>query len=222
MLQKDEHIVRENLFQKLRPLHRFCLALLIGSAGYFILPGALPFLTRVLLAWIEFTSVYLILAWYIIFSLPVGNIKKWAVINDGSKTFVFAMIIIASIASLFAVLLIIMSGNAMGSVSIVPVSIAGMLLSWALVHTIFIFHYAHMYYGTGHGGSGLNFPGNEKPDYLDFAYFSFGIGCTFQVADVSISSKTIRRTVFLHALLSFILNTFVVALTINIISGLMK
>ena len=69
-------------------------------------------------------------------------------------------------------------------------------------------------------GNPLDFPGNAKPDYLDFAYFAFVIGMTFQVSDVEIPSRTIRRTALAHSLLSFALNTFVVALTINLIAGL--
>jgi len=46
------------------------------------------------------------------------------------------------------------------------------------------------------------------------------LGCTFQVSDIEVSSRKIRRVVLFHGLLAFALNTFVVALTINIISGL--
>ena len=107
------------------------------------------------------------------------------------------------------------------------VSITGILLAWFMVHTLYTFHYAHMYYDNNpddnsKDAEGLEFPGDEGPDYIDFAYFAFTIGCTFQVSDVEISSKTIRRSVLWHGLLSFALNTFVVALTINMIAGLMK
>ena len=92
------------------------------------------------------------------------------------------------------------------------------------MHTIFTFHYAHLYYFKNMDdtteGKPLDFPGKTKPDYLDFAYFSFVIGMTFQVSDIEIPSRTIRRTVLAHSLLSFALNTFVVALTINLIAGL--
>ncbi|UAY52868.1 DUF1345 domain-containing protein [Ferruginibacter albus] len=64
------------------------------------------------------------------------------------------------------------------------------------------------------------FPNEPKPDYLNFAYFSFVIGMTFQVSDVQVSDRHIRRTVLAHGILSFALNTFVVALTINLIAGL--
>jgi uncharacterized membrane protein len=105
-----------------------------------------------------------------------------------------------------------------------PIIIGGILLSWTLVHTTFCFHYAHLYYnkekGTDNNAEGLEFPNEKQPDYIDFAYFSFIIGMTFQVSDVEISSRKIRRLALAHSLLSFVLNTFVVALTINLIAGL--
>jgi uncharacterized membrane protein len=58
--------------------------------------------------------------------------------------------------------------------------------------------FAHMYYGDYENkkdkNTDLAFPGDADPDYLDFAYFSFVIGMTFQVSDVEIASTKIRRT----------------------------
>lgn len=83
-----------------------------------------------------------------------------------------------------------------------------------------------MYYFTGKddtpAGTPMKFPGEKKADYLDFAYFSFVIGMTFQVSDVEIASRSVRRTALAHGLLAFALNTFVVALTINLVAGLSK
>jgi uncharacterized membrane protein len=109
----------------------------------------------------------------------------------------------------------------------VPVSILGIILSWIMVHTTLVFHYAHEYYDNDPEGkktekAGLIFPGDKQPDYFDFAYFSFVIGMTFQVSDVQITSKKLRKLALLHALIAFGLNTFVVALTINLIAGLSK
>lgn len=62
---------------------------------------------------------------------------------------------------------------------------------------------------------------NEKePDYLDFAYMSFGIGMAAQVADIDITSREMRHWVTFHALLSFMFNTVIVALTITAIAQL--
>jgi len=135
--------------------------------------------------------------------------------------------LISSFAGMLTVLLIIISKDSAirQSLLFLPSCILGLILSWVMVHTIYIFHYAHKYYDTKQRNNteiveGLKFPGDDEPDYLDFAYYSFGIGCTFQVSDISITSKKIRRITLFHGLLSFVLNTFVVALTINLIAGL--
>ena len=136
-------------------------------------------------------------------------------------------IILSSFASMFMVLLLMIKADTPGNEVITQIlSVTGMMLSWIMVHTIFTFHYAHIYYddnrNRSQGDKALDFPGEAKPDYVDFAYFSFVIGMTFQVSDVEICSRKIRRTALAHALLAFALNTFVVALTINLIAGLKK
>ena len=86
--------------------------------------------------------------------------------------------------------------------------------------------YAHAYYRKrdddqeSSEGEGVEFPDEKEPDFLDFAYFSFVIGMTCQVSDVQISSRGIRRLALVHGLLSFLFNTVILALTINLSSGL--
>ena len=94
---------------------------------------------------------------------------------------------------------------------------ATIALSWAFTHTIFALHYAHDFYGErGAKQGGLNFPGDDEPDYWDFVYFSFVIGMTSQVSDVAVTSKLIRRTVNAHGIVSFFFNATLLALTVNI------
>ena len=74
--------------------------------------------------------------------------------------------------------------------------------------------------GHQHAG-GLIFPGDRRPNYFDFAYFSFVIGMTCQVSDVQITSRRMRRIALFHSVLSFGFNTIILALLINIaVSGL--
>jgi uncharacterized membrane protein len=47
-------------------------------------------------------------------------------------------------------------------------------------------------------------------------YFSFVIGMTSQVSDVTVSSKQVRRTVAAHGVVSFMFNAALLALTVNI------
>jgi uncharacterized membrane protein len=91
-------------------------------------------------------------------------------------------------------------------------------LSWTLVHTAFALHYAHDYY-RGSKPGGLQFPSGDKSDhadYWDFVYFSFVIGMTAQVSDVGITEKRIRRTATVHGIISFVFNTALLALMVNI------
>jgi uncharacterized membrane protein len=89
----------------------------------------------------------------------------------------------------------------------------------------FALRYAHEYYARDEGGPdvdrGLDFPNENEPDYLDFLYFALVLGMTFQVSDVQITSRKLRRIATLHGLLSFLFNTVIVALTVNIAAGLM-
>lgn len=218
---------RRSVFLKMHPLQRLLLSIGISAAVFFVLPSErLSALMLFMILWVVFAFVFTLTDWIVLFTRPIDQIRKIARQDDGSKIFVFAMIVISSFASLFTVLLLMISGESKttDAVLFIPLAIAGMLLSWLMIHTVFTFHYAHLYYGDNdsEAAGGLEFPGEANPDYIDFAYFSLVIGCTFQVSDVEISSKKIRRRALVHSLISFVLNTFVVALTINLIAGLSK
>ena len=90
------------------------------------------------------------------------------------------------------------------------------MLSWFFIHTIFALHYAHEFYGSGGKTSGLDFPGNEEPDYWDFVYFSFVIGMTAQVSDVTVAARPIRHVVIGHWIVAFFFNASLLALMVNI------
>src|SRR5262249_18998164 len=91
------------------------------------------------------------------------------------------------------------------------------VLSWALIHTIFALHYARAYYSApGPGGAGLVFPGEDRPDYWDFLYFAFVIGMTFQVSDVQITDRGFRRTVLCHGIISFLFVIAILSMAVNL------
>jgi uncharacterized membrane protein len=102
---------------------------------------------------------------------------------------------------------------------------ATLFVSWLMTHTTFAFRYAHEYYSRDAGAKdvqgGLDFPGEKRPDYLDFMYFALVLGMTFQVSDVQITARKFRRLAAVHGLLSFLFNTIIVALTVNIAAGLL-
>lgn len=107
-----------------------------------------------------------------------------------------------------------------GGLAAIAVSAASIMLSWAFLNTLFALHYAHGYYGDyGEQHRGLVFPGEGEPDYWDFAYFAVVIGMTFQVSDVQVTSRQLRRMVLVHGVIAFFFNVFIVAVSVNIVAG---
>ena len=219
-----------NFLLRMMPVHRFLISLILAIIVYFfIISVHLEVIVKLMICWSVFALSYIITSCVVFFRQKPAQIRELSKREDGSRLYVFSLVILTSFVSMLTVLLLMRSQNVKATPEIVfiPVAIGSMLFSWIMVHTIFAFHYAHLYYGDDTNDStkhaeGLEFPGKEKPDYFDFAYFSFVIGMTFQVSDVDVASPSIRRLVLLHGLLSFGLNTFVVALTINLIAGLLK
>lgn len=216
-----------NIFLAMNPLQRVLISTILAVVAYiFIRKFHFNAMITSMMLWDVFALSYIITSWIVFFTSSVSHITKKARQDDGSRVFVFLIVVLACFASMFTVLMLTISKDTadVAKAIYLPVIIAGMLLSWMLVHTTFCFHYAHLYYdndeGTEKNAAGLTFPSEQHPDYIDFAYFSFVIGMTFQVSDIEITSRTIRRQALVHGLLSFALNTFVVALTINLIAGL--
>ncbi|MDQ2752331.1 MAG: DUF1345 domain-containing protein [Bacteroidota bacterium] len=213
---------------RLKPLHRMLVSLFVAAITFIFIHKLASPLIEALSVWLVFELVYLIIGWIILFNRPVSEIRRYARMDDGSKLFVFIMVLLTSFASIITVLILMISkaGDNSEQGLFIGVSIAGIFMSWFMVHTLYTFHYAHMYYddipndGEIKDAEGLDFPQKGELDYIDFAYFSFVIGCTFQVSDVQITSRRIRHVVLVHQLISFFMNTFVVALTINLIAGL--
>ena len=208
--------------------HRFLVSLLLAVIGFAVaLRFSLP--VRVLVAWNVFAATSVAFAWArIIWSSARASVRA-AKLEDSSRTAIFVLVIGAALASLFAVgaLLVTAKGLSGGrTAEHVILAIGTVVCSWSLTHTIFTLRYAHLFYRHVHGtsedaaGSGLIFPEEKHPDFLDFAYFSFVIGMCCQVSDVQVTSRQIRSTVLLHGLLSFVFNTVILALSLNLASGL--
>ncbi|WP_421942346.1 DUF1345 domain-containing protein [Pedobacter sp.] len=213
--------------QKRSALFILLISLFTGIVFYF---GSLMInmgtLTHVMLGWDIFCLVLITLHWYMFFHTSAAETHLKAKMQDETRGEIFAIVLVSTFAGLLAVILLLIN-NDVSALDLI-IAISGMFLSWFLVHTTFSMRYAHLYYGdrpksnSGKHGAGLEFPGDDEPDFIDFAYFSFVLGMTFQVSDVEISNRQIRRLSLLHSLIAFIFNTVIVALTINALAGLSK
>ena len=148
---------------------------------------------------------------------------------DPGRHLLLFIVMISAIAGLASAIVILGKGpNVPASDHAVALAfgILAVVLGWFLIHTTFIFRYAHLYYydsdQDGTAQRGLTFPGTIEPDDYDFAYFAFVIGMTFQVSDVQITDPGVRSIALFHALLSFGYNTAILALGVNLVSSLLN
>ena len=209
---------------------RFGVSVLAALITFLSLREELTFPTSAIAVWDGFAAFATLLAWLAIVMTPQARLREHAQAQDLSRMFIFGLVVTVSCVALFAVAVLIRNHHTEMKTGITfPLCLAlgTVALSWVLLHTVFSIHYAHVYYGDTDprdqkyaAAEGLEFPGDEPPDYLDFAYFSFVVGMTCQVSDVQVSSKRMRRLTLLHGVISFGYNTFILALLINTVSGL--
>jgi uncharacterized membrane protein len=211
--------------------HRIAISLTMAVVAWFGLRGRVQTSTQSIVTWDVFALSVLVLAWLTILTTPPEKLRARAQKQDLSHILIFIFVLVAACAGLFAVgflffnkTVVIQRSHFIGHLLITLVAV---ICSWSLVHTVFGLRYAHTYYGDPDGphgpkphAGGLEFPGDREPDYMDFAYFSFVIGMTFQVSDVVITSRDFRKLVLAHGMLSFGFNTVILALTINTVSAL--
>ncbi len=195
---------------------RTFVSMAIGTVAFFLLPDSLRLVTRLLVAWDIFAAFYLALAYAMMFRCDHSHIRRNAILQDDGRFLILLVTALGAFASIAAIVFEL--GASKRGASELTLAVATIVLSWAAVHTTFALHYAHDYYRGAKPG-GLQFPSgdkNEPADYWDFVYFSFVIGMTAQVSDVGITDKTIRRTATAHGIVSFVFNTALVALMVNI------
>lgn len=192
---------------------RIFIALALGVIAFFLLPDSQRLVTRALIGWDIFAGCYLLLAFGMAFRGGAGHVHRNAAMQDDGRFLILMVTALGAFASIAAIVFELGSAHhGHLELTLATVTIA---LSWAAVHTTFALHYAHEYY-RGVEPGGLAFPGNDPPDYWDFVYFSFVIGMTAQVSDVGITDRMIRRTATAHGLVSFVYNTALLALMVNI------
>jgi uncharacterized membrane protein len=206
------------LARGLRLHARLLASFVIGVIVGLLLPSTWAAPTRMLAAWDMAVLVYLVTTLGTCVRSDVTRIRRRAAEDDEGAPALLVLVGAATLASLGAILLELAAVKTAAEPKFhLTLAAATILLSWLFAHVIFALHYADQHYDVGNG---LNFPGEEAPDYWDFLYFSLVIGMTCQVSDVAIANRTMRRTATAHGVFSFIFNTAILALTVNIAASL--
>jgi uncharacterized membrane protein len=195
---------------------RTFFAIVLGVVTFFLLPSSFRLVTRLLTGWDTFVALYIVLVYIMMARSNLNTIRRMAALQDDGRFLIPLLTALGAFASLAAIVLEL--GQGQHKSNELMFAILTVALSWAAVHTGFALHYAHEFYRGAKPG-GLQFPSGDKDehaDYWDFVYFSFVIGMTAQVSDVGITDKTIRRIATVHGIISFVFNTALLALMVNI------
>jgi len=197
---------------------------LAGIGAFFLLSSESSLTISIALSWTLAGGLYLVLTYIMMLFSNEANILALSKKEDDGAAIILLIIILAATASLITIILIL-SGIKAQPIDIairhVLLVLGTYVISWFFVHTAFTMHYAHVYYQEyeNTNEAPLLFSSKLNPSYVDFLYFSMVIGMTCQTADVSIASSRMRLLVMLHGITAFIFNTSLLALAINLISG---
>ena len=202
---------------------RLLIAVLVGLAVGLIVRARLGDAFGAVAGWDAAALSMGALAWMLIFRADAGRTRRHAAEDDPGRRAVWVIAILASGFSLFATAVVLRGAHMCAESARTPfvvLCLVAVASAWALTHTAYTLRYAHLYYrDDGDGEGGLAFPGDARPAYLDFAYFAFTIGMCFQVSDVTVTSRLIRRAALAHAILSFAYNTAILATAVSLIVG---
>jgi uncharacterized membrane protein len=211
--------------QPLRAHARLLVAALTGVAIALLIPPPTVPTLRAVIGWDIGIVVYLVLMLIVAVRATPQSMRRRAALEDATRWVFLALMAGAAWFSMFALLgLLHEARGTSGHLSVELTLLAGatILLSWLFAHTAFAVHYAHDFYTdlAAKRPVGLLFPGDRAdPDYWDFLYFSFVVGMTCQVSDVQVATRFWRRLVLTHGIVSFLFNTVVLALCINLLAG---
>ena len=173
----------------------------------------------IMAAWATFAALFTVLTWLAVGRLDAQQTRDHAKENDPSDGWADSLVVIASLASIVGVGFLLEGTRTNGqpaSPLVALVGVAGVVASWAAVHTVYVLRYARLYYSSA-PDKPINFHSDDDPDYQDFAYIAYTVGMTYQVSDPEFRQKEMRNVALRHSLVSYVLGAVVLATTINLV-----
>ena len=195
----------------------FTTAALLALAVFFVSVQQTNLPRALLLSFDASALLYVGFIVYMMSTTHASAIKQRALQQQDGKWTVLAISIVTAVVVVVALTIELhdVKNKAAWDVMLAGTTI---LLAWLFVALVFAQEYAHSFYMAE---AGLDFPGDLEPDYWDFTYFSVVLNMTFQTSDVAITSRAIRRLVLLHSVIAFFFNVIILAITVNVVAGLL-
>ncbi len=199
-------------------------------AGYVAHHGGLLIGASFLIGWNVAAGLFVVSTGWLLLASDEAEVRARARLDDENRAVLMSVVLGSVGASLIAIVIALKEakihvGHGGEPPWVLGLSASTLALSWLVVQCLYTLHYTHRYFGDrdsdGAPDGGIKFPGDEPKTYRDFIYVSVCIGATCQVSDFNIVTSRFRNLVTTHAIISFVFNTMVLALGINIIGNLM-
>jgi len=191
---------------------------LVGVLVTLLTSARFTWRVRAVAGWDAAVALILVTDWWHIWRADAFSTARHAESEDIGRILVWLVALGAGLFSLFSALVVLRRSHEFASGAAEmwsALALLAVVLSWLLTHTAYALRYAHMHYAASEP-DGFDFPGEQPPAEIDFAYFAFTIGISFAVSDVNVTRARTRRTVFCHALVAFIYNLTILALAIQL------
>ena len=198
---------------------RFWIALVVGLAAG-VLTWTLLQRWQVALLAVVIVAAAISVGWALIVLWPMDpeKTRTRASSEDMDDELGDVAMLLILVASLSAIGILLISANDEDKGIYAGLCIGAILTVWAMLHTIYAARYARIYYQDAPGG--IDFNSTVPPRYVDFYYFSFNLGMTYQVSDTAVTESHIRDVVLKHCLFSYVYGTVIIACTINLVINL--
>lgn len=182
----------------------------------------------ILLVWALAALIYLLVAGWRLIQAARSSEKNQILLPGDSphrgtwgKSFHLDVFVIGSASVLGVVSAIMVTRNAdLTAFSVFSRLLAAfsLLLAWSLLQVGFARLYADTWH-KGEGEPGLDFPKMEEPGLVEFMYYAFSVGTAFQTSDVDVTTSHMRLLVTVHATISFLYSTVLLAFVVAMIAG---
>ncbi|MFE6668094.1 DUF1345 domain-containing protein [Streptomyces sp. NPDC057697] len=190
------------------------LGAVIGVLSGLVANGPLGVLAGIAAA----ETVFVVTGWLVLWPMDAATTHRNVRREEFRPVAEELVVVAAALCGLVGIVVLLLVGHSDLSHAAAATALCGVFMAWASLHLMYATRYAYLYYLPSEGGIDFNSP--DPPKYVDFLYFSYNLGMTYQVSDTDVSSSTIRAVALWHCLLSYVFGASILATTINLVAGI--
>ncbi|MCX5138411.1 MULTISPECIES: DUF1345 domain-containing protein [unclassified Streptomyces] len=163
-------------------------------------------------------TLFVVAGWLVLWPMDAATTHRNARREEFRPVVEELVVVGSALCGLVGIVLLLLVDRSDLTHAAAATALCGVFMAWAALHLMYATRYAYLYYRAPRGG--IDFNSDDPPRYIDFLYFSYNLGMTYQVSDTNVSSSPLRAIVLRHCLLSYVFGASILATTINLVAGI--